>query len=137
MTFIVDSYALLRESRCRCQNEKLAFVPFHVQQKQFGSRLEKSQSHALKIVKPDHFGGFRFYLHKTLRLKPRDKAGVAEWLRRWAADPLYMGSIPIPGSNPCSTYKPACNISPQFKTTAREHSSLESCPSSGLRLSGY
>jgi hypothetical protein len=26
-------------------------------------------------------------------------AGVAEWFRRWAADPLYMGSIPIPGSN--------------------------------------
>ena len=26
-------------------------------------------------------------------------AGVAERFRRWAADPLYMGSIPIPGSN--------------------------------------
>ena len=25
-------------------------------------------------------------------------AGVAEWLRRWAADSLYMGSIPIPSS---------------------------------------
>jgi hypothetical protein len=24
---------------------------------------------------------------------------VAEWLRRWAADSLYMGSIPIPSSN--------------------------------------
>ena len=26
-------------------------------------------------------------------------AGVAEWYRRWAADPLYVGSIPTPGSN--------------------------------------
>ncbi len=25
-------------------------------------------------------------------------AGVAEWFRRWAADPLYVGSIPTPGS---------------------------------------
>ena len=25
-------------------------------------------------------------------------AGVAEWFRRWAADPLYMGSNPFPGS---------------------------------------
>jgi hypothetical protein len=24
---------------------------------------------------------------------------VAEWFRRWAADPLYVGSIPTPGSN--------------------------------------
>ena len=24
---------------------------------------------------------------------------MAEWLRRWAADSLYMGSIPIPSSN--------------------------------------
>ena len=24
---------------------------------------------------------------------------MAEWLRRWAADPLYVGSIPTPGSN--------------------------------------
>ena len=23
---------------------------------------------------------------------------MAEWLRRWAADPLYVGSIPTPGS---------------------------------------
>ncbi len=30
-------------------------------------------------------------------------AGVAEWFRRWAADPLYMGSIPIPGSKIAST----------------------------------
>ncbi len=26
-------------------------------------------------------------------------AGVAEWFRRWAADPLYVGSIPTPGSS--------------------------------------
>ncbi len=25
-------------------------------------------------------------------------AGVAEWFRRWAADLLYVGSIPTPGS---------------------------------------
>jgi integrase len=30
---------------------------------------------------------------------------VAEWLRRWAADSLYMGSIPIPGSNTESLYQ--------------------------------
>lgn len=24
---------------------------------------------------------------------------MAEWFRRWAADPLYVGSIPTPGSN--------------------------------------
>jgi integrase len=35
-------------------------------------------------------------------------AGVAEWLRRWAADSLYMGSIPIPGSNTESLY--SCDI---------------------------
>jgi hypothetical protein len=38
----------------------------------------------------------------------RSVAGVAEWLRRRAADPLYVGSIPTPGSNMLKRSKLSC-----------------------------
>ena len=34
---------------------------------------------------------------------------MAEWFRRWAADPLYVGSIPTPGSNVLKR-KPLCLV---------------------------